>query len=123
MRTFFLFLFLGLNSIFRKISTKEEVRTFLEPQQLGMSVAGAQKFVISVRSLLNHRQDFICVKIDFRNAYNELSRRAIIDAFVDEPTLRHLAHFCAVGRVLRGNEKVCCGICFSCLLGNRPLFG
>ena len=76
--------------------SKEEVRTFLEPQQLGMSVAGAQKFVISVRSLLNHRRDFICVKIDFRNAYNELSRRAIVDAFVNEPTLRHLAHFCAV---------------------------
>ena len=75
---------------------KQEVRTFLEPQQLGMSVAGAQKLVTSVRALLNHRRDFICVKIDFRNAYNEMSRRAIIEAFVEEPTLRHLAHFCAV---------------------------
>ena len=31
-----------------------------------------------------------------RNAYNEQSRRACIDAFTEEPTLRHLAHFCAV---------------------------
>ena len=76
--------------------SKEEVRSFLEPQQLGMSVAGAQKFVVSVRSLLNHRKDFICVKIDFCNAYNKLSRRAIVDALVNEPTLRHLAHFSAV---------------------------
>ena len=49
-----------------------------------------------MRSLLNFKQDFVCVKVDMRNAYNEQSRRACIDAFTEEPTLRHLAHFCAV---------------------------
>ena len=36
------------------------------------------------------------MKIDFHNAYNEMSRGAIIEAFAAEPTLRHLAHVCAV---------------------------
>ena len=39
--------------------------------ELGMSVAGAQKLVFSVRGLLNSKQDFVCVKVDMRNAYNE----------------------------------------------------
>jgi hypothetical protein len=75
---------------------REEVVDYLEPQQLGMSVAGAQKFVLSVRGVLNSRRDFIGVKINFRNAYNEISRWAIIDAFLSVPTLQHLAYFGAV---------------------------
>ena len=75
---------------------REEVVTYLEPQQLGMSVGGAQKLVFSARGLLNSRRDFVGVKIDFRNAYNELARRATIDEFQSIPTLRHLAYFCAV---------------------------
>ena len=94
---------LGLRTPLLKIFHKEvvaqnitEVKDFLEPQQLGMSIAGAQKLVFSVRALLNTNEDFVCVKVDMRNAYNEQSRRACIDAFAEEPTLRHLAHFCAV---------------------------
>ena len=56
-----------------------EVKHFLELQQLGMSVAGAQKLVFSVRSLLNLIRDFVCVKVDMRDAYNEQSRGACID--------------------------------------------
>ena len=87
-----------LKAFHRQVVTqnKAEVREYLEPQQLGLSVSGAQKLVFSVRGLLNQRRDFICVKIDFRNAYNEQSRRAIIDSFLQEPSLSHLAHFCAV---------------------------
>ena len=94
---------LGLRTPLLKVFHKQvvsqnlpEVKAFLEPVQLGMSRAGAQKLIFSVRSLLNTRHDFVCVKIDCRNAYNEQSRRACIDAFAEEPTLRHLAHFCAV---------------------------
>ena len=58
---------------------REELVTYLEPQQLGMLVGGAQKLVFSARGLLNSRRDFIGVKIDFRNAYNELAIRATID--------------------------------------------
>ena len=94
---------LGLRTPLLKVFHKQvvtqnitEVKAYLEPEQLGMSVAGAQKLVFSVRSLLNSNRQFICCKIDFRNAYNEQSRRACIDAFLEEPSLRHLAHFCAV---------------------------
>ena len=94
---------LGLRTPLLKVFHKQvvsqnlpEVKAYLEPVQLGMSRGGAQKLVFSIRALLNARPDFICVKIDCRNAYNEQSRRACIDAFADEPSLRHLAHFCAV---------------------------
>ena len=90
---------LGLRTPLLKVFHKQvvshnlsEVKAYLEPVQLGMSRSGAQKLVFSIRALLNSRPDFICVKIDCRNAYNEQSRRACIDAFSDEPSLRHLAH-------------------------------
>ena len=73
-----------------------EVKAHLEPQQLGVSVAGAQKLVFSVRALLNSNHEYVCVKVDLRNAYNEQARRATIDAFAGEQSLRHLAHFTAV---------------------------
>ena len=94
---------LGLRTPLLKLFHKQvvsqnirEVKSYLEPQQLGMSVAGAPKLVFSIRALLNSNRSFVCVKIDCKNAYNEQSRRATIDAFLEEPTLRHLAHFCAV---------------------------
>ena len=34
--------------------------------------------------------------IDLRNAYNEVARRAIIETFSEEETLRHMAQFCAI---------------------------
>ena len=79
---------LGLRTPLLKVFHKQvvtqnltEVKAYLEPVQLGMSRAGAQKLVFSIRGLLNARPDFVCVKIDCRNAYNEQSRRACIDAF------------------------------------------
>ena len=69
---------LGLRTPLLKVFHKQvvsqnlpEVRAYLEPVQLGMSRGGAQKLVFSVRALLNARPDFICVKSDCRNAYNE----------------------------------------------------
>ena len=75
---------------------KSEVKDYLEPQQLAMSVGGAAKLVFAVRGLIHSRRDFIIVQIDFHNAYNEKSRYAIIEAFQNEPSLKHLAHFVAV---------------------------
>ena len=36
-----------------------------------MSKAGAAKLVFSVRSLAEARQDFVVVKLDIKNAFNE----------------------------------------------------
>ena len=64
---------------------------FLEPQQVALSQAGGAKLVHSVRMLLEHRRDFFAVKLDIRNAHNEVSRASIIEALEKEPSLRHLA--------------------------------
>ena len=64
---------------------------YLEPQQLAVSPAGGAKLVHSVRMLLENRRDFVAVKLDIRNAHNEVSRASIIEAFENEPSLRHLA--------------------------------
>ena len=43
------------------VQKKPKVRDSLEPQQLGMSEAGAQKLIFSVRSGLNPHAQFIDV--------------------------------------------------------------
>ena len=67
----------------------------LEPQQLALSQAGGAKLVHSVRMLLEHRRDFCAVKLDIRNAHNEVSRSSIIEALDRDPSLRHLAYHVA----------------------------
>ena len=47
---------------------------FLEPQQLALSKAGGCKLVHQVRMLSERRRDIIVVKLDMRNAHNEVSR-------------------------------------------------
>ena len=74
---------------------RPELTSFLEPTQLGMSVAGGAKLVHSVRMLLEENRDFICIKLDFRNAFNEVSRSRVITALENEPSLRHLASHAA----------------------------
>ena len=77
---------LGLRNSLVKVFHKEaitqskpEIREYLEPQQLGMSQAGAAKLVNCVRGMVNTRRDMVCIKIDLANAYNEISRTAILN--------------------------------------------
>ena len=63
---------------------------YLEPQQMAVSQAGGAKLVHSVRMMLEHRRDFVAVKLDIRNAHNEVSRASILEALDNEPSLRHL---------------------------------
>ena len=72
---------------------KRAFKDFLEPQQLGMSVAGAAKLVHSIRMTLEKHPNFICVKLDFRNAFNEISRARVVEALEEEESLSHLAQF------------------------------
>ena len=53
-------------------------------------MAGGTKLVHSVRMLLEMRRDFVAVKLDVRNAHNEVSRASILEALEREPSLRHL---------------------------------
>ena len=93
---------IGMRNPFIKSMHKEVVRQnkgvlvdFLEPEQLGMSVAGAAKLVNSVRMVLEANRDFICIKLDFRNAFNEISRARVIEALEEVPSLQHLASHAA----------------------------
>ena len=64
---------------------------YLEPQQMALSQAGGAKLVHSVRMMLEHKRNFFAVKLDIKNAHNEVSRSSIIEALDREPSLRHLA--------------------------------
>merc|ERR1711867_61898 len=81
----------------REVATqnKEEVREYLEPQQLGLSQAGAGKLVNSIRGLLALHPDWVCVGADVKNCFNEFSRKAVLDVILTAPELAHLATFSA----------------------------
>ena len=78
------------------MQSRPEIREYLEPEQLGLSQAGVAKLVHGVRGLLNHQRDFVCVRLDLKNAYSESQRSAIIDVLQSEPSLSHLVTFAGV---------------------------
>ena len=89
---------IGMRNPFIKSMHKEVVRQnkgvlteFLEPEQLGMSVAGGAKLVNCVRMMLEENREFVCIKLDFRNAFNEVFRSRVVEALEEEASLRHLA--------------------------------
>ena len=64
---------------------------FLEPEQLALSQAGGAKLVHQVRMMSEKNPNMVVVKVDMRNAHNEVSRAAVLEALEREPSLRHLA--------------------------------
>ena len=82
--------------------------SFLEPQQLCLSLSGGHKLVNGVRMLLEENPNFVCFKLDLRNAHNEVGRAAILEELEEEPTLRHLvwhaATVLAPGHGLEGSS-------------------
>ena len=75
---------------------KQDLVSFLEPEQLVLSKGGAAKLVNTVRTMSESRRDFVVVKVDLKNAFNEVNRAAIIENLQTEPSLQHLAWFAAV---------------------------
>ena len=75
---------------------KPDLLAYLEPEQLVLSKGGAAKLINTVRSLSENRRDFIVVKVDIENAFNAISRAAIIENLQAEPSLQHLAWFAAL---------------------------
>ena len=93
---------LGLKNSLTKFFHKEvmsqnkpEMREYLEPVQLGLSVAGAALLTRSVSGVMHSFPDFICFRLDLKNAFNEMSRRAVLDVLENEETLKHLTTFAA----------------------------
>ena len=46
-----------------------------------------------MRMTLEANPTFICVKLDFRNAFNEASRARVVEALEEEESLKHMAQF------------------------------
>ena len=76
--------------------SRDEVRAYLEPKQLVLSENGVAKLVFAVRGLLNLHPDWICVKTDIRNCYNEQNCVAILDVLASTSELEHLLTFAAI---------------------------
>ena len=51
--------------------------------------------MMSVRSLIELKREFVVFKLDLTNAFNENARAAVIESLESEPTLKHLAWFAA----------------------------
>ena len=52
-----------------------------------MSVAGGAKLVHCVRMVMEQNLNFICVKLDFKNAFNEVYHARVIEALEEEDSL------------------------------------
>ena len=72
------------------------LRDHLELCQVALMPGGASVLVHTVRMTLEMRPDFVCVCLDVRNAHNEISRRAVVEALERIPGLRHLAQHVAI---------------------------
>ena len=77
------------------IQNKQELKRYLEPQQIACTEAGAAKLVMAVRKLVELKRNFVVLKLDLKNAFNDIARRTAIEALEEEPTLKHLAWFAA----------------------------
>ena len=75
---------------------KAEIISYLEPEQLAMSTAGCHKVLFVVRTPLEEKPDFVCIKLDIANAQNCISRSKCVEVLEQIPELRHLAWHAAV---------------------------
>ena len=74
---------------------KTEIRNFLEPVQFALFVSGAAILVRFVSGIMHQNPNFICFKLDLKNAFNEMSRRAVLDVLEGEHSIKHLVTFAA----------------------------
>ena len=73
------------------VQNRGALTEFLEPEQLALSKAGGSKLVHQVRMMSEKNPSMVFVKVDMRNAHNEVSRASVLEALEREDTLRHLS--------------------------------
>ena len=65
----------------------------LAPQQVAVGVSGGISIMINgIRILLEQRGNFVLVKIDLKNAYNEIDRSALLRRCSEVPELAPAVH-------------------------------
>ena len=77
-------------------SVKDEARGFFAPTQVGVAVpGGVEAAVLAVSTALTENPDLVALKVDFRNAFNEVDRGTFL-AEVEEhfPGLSRWAWWC-----------------------------
>ena len=77
------------------VQSKTEIREYLEPVQLGQSIAGAAKLAFSVGGTLRSDPDIAFCCINLRNAFNECSKTAILEVLGSGESMDHLTSFAA----------------------------
>ena len=82
-----------VRSIHKKVVVKNRalLTEFLEPEQLALSKAGGAKLVHQVRMMAEQNPDMVIVKVDMKNAHNEVSRASVLEGLENEVSLRHLS--------------------------------
>ena len=73
-------------------SHKDALADHLMPQQVAVGVpSGSSLLAFGVRGLLELHPDWVVVKLDIRNAHNEVKRASILQRLLEAPSLRPLA--------------------------------
>ena len=78
-----------------KVQNLIDLRSFLEPQHIGLSLRGADKLIHLITVLLEEFPNFVFATKDCRNAYNESARASALKAVKEEPSLEHLTWYAA----------------------------
>ena len=60
-----------------------------------MTLGVAHNLVHCVSMVMEANLDWVCVKLDVRNAHNEISRACILETMDFEPSLRHITNHMA----------------------------
>ena len=75
---------------------RDVLSSYLEPQQVALSLAGGAKLVHSVRMLAEANPEFVVVKCNIKNAFNSILRGRILEVLEGEDSLRHLTWHAAL---------------------------
>ena len=74
-------------------ANKEAMASYLRPFNVVLEGGGAAKLVNGNRMLLESHPGHVMIHIDVSNAFNELSRDAIVQRLGQVPSLAHMQRF------------------------------
>ncbi|MGH3053723.1 MAG: hypothetical protein ACRDL7_01935, partial [Gaiellaceae bacterium] len=105
----------GIGYTLRRVASKAliamhaaELASACRPTQFACGrPAGGTELVFAIQALLDARPDFVAVKVDVKNAFNEITRRVILENLWSKPSLRGMYAF--VHRMLEYESEVLLG--------------
>ena len=71
---------------------QEKLAAIFRPEQVAVGVKGGLSIMIhGIRALLQQSPEMVCVKMDLKNAFNEVERAALVEAVREHPQLHSLS--------------------------------